>query len=265
MPDPRGTWTGMESYLRGLPASLPEPPRAILVVSGHWEAPAFAFTGASSHPGLIFDYYGFPPETYQLSWPAPGAAWLAERGAELVRAAGLPAAIDPERGFDHGVFVPLKVAFPGADVPVVQMALHASLDPALHLAAGEALAPLREEGVLVLGSGMSFHNLRAMGDPRVGEPSQQFDRWLADAAASARRSRGPARAMGAGSVRAPVPSREEHLLPLMVAAGASGRARHARLRRDGPGRRGLGLPLRLTGRGARAARRAVGSSSPACR
>ena len=150
MPDPRGTWTKMGDYLRALPATLPEPPRAILVVSGHWEERAFAFTGASGHPGLIFDYYGFPPETYQLTWPAPGAPWLAERGAELLRAAGLPTAIDPERGFDHGVFVPLKVMFPAAEVPVVQMSLHASLDPALHLAAGEALAPLRDDGVLVL-------------------------------------------------------------------------------------------------------------------
>ena len=222
MPDPRGTWTGMEAYLRGLAASLPEPPRAILVVSGHWEAPAFAFTGAASHPGLIFDYYGFPPETYRLSWPAPGAPWLAERGAELLRAAGLPAAIDPERGFDHGVFVPLKVAFPAADVPVVQMALHASLDPALHLAAGEALAPLRDEGVLILGSGMSFHNLRAMGDPRVGEPSQQFDRWLTATAEAgpAERAARLARWSDAPWVRLCHP-REEHLLPLMVAAGAS--------------------------------------------
>src|SRR6185503_5515564 len=110
MPDPRGRWTKMADYLRSLAASLPERPRAILVVSGHWEEQAFTFTGAEKHPGLIFDYYGFPPETYQLTWPAPGAPWLAERGAALLREAGLPTSIDPERGFDHGVFVPLKVA-----------------------------------------------------------------------------------------------------------------------------------------------------------
>jgi aromatic ring-opening dioxygenase catalytic subunit (LigB family) len=170
MPDPRGTWTKMADYLRGLAQSLPEKPSAILVVSGHWEERAFAFTGAE-RPGLIYDYYGFPPETYRLEWPAPGAPWLAERGAALLREAGLPSAIDPQRGFDHGVFVPLKVAFPDAEVPTVQMSLHASLDPALHVAAGKALAPLRDDGVLVLGSGMSFHNLRAMGDPRVAGPS----------------------------------------------------------------------------------------------
>ena len=222
MPDPRGTWTAMGEYLRTLPATLPEPPRAIVVISGHWEERAFAFTGAAGHPGLIFDYYGFPPETYRLTWPAPGAPWLAERGAELLRAAGLPAAIDPERGFDHGVFVPLKVMFPQAEVPVVQMSLHASLDPALHLAAGEALAPLRDEGVLVLGSGMSFHNLRAMGDLRVTEPSAEFDRWLANAAAEmpAERAARLARWAEAPHARLCHP-REEHLLPLMVAAGAS--------------------------------------------
>ena len=222
MPDPRGTWRGLEAYLKGLAASLPAKPRAILVVSGHWEAPAFAFTGSAAHPGLIFDYYGFPPETYELTWPAPGAPWLAERGRELIAAAGLPAAIDPTRGFDHGVFVPLKVALPEADIPVVQMSLHASLDAALHIAAGEALAPLREDGVLVLGSGMSFHNLRAMGDPRVAEPSRQFDRWLSEAAEAEPEVRAArlARWSDAPFARLCHP-REEHLLPLMVAAGAS--------------------------------------------
>lgn len=221
MPDPQGMWTRMERYLREFPGNLPERPKAILVVSGHWEERAFAFT-ANEQPGLIFDYYGFPPETYQLTWPAPGAPWLAERGAALLRGTGLPVAINSERGFDHGVFIPLKVAFPHADVPVVQMSLHASLDPALHVAAGEALAPLRDEGVLILGSGMSFHNLRAMGDPRVAEPSREFDRWLT-AAAEAEPSERTAllsRWSEAPWARLCHP-REEHLLPLMVAAGAS--------------------------------------------
>lgn len=222
MPDPQGNWRGMEAYLKGLAASLPAKPRAILVISGHWEARAFAFTGAHDHPGLIFDYYGFPPETYRLTWPAPGAPWLAERGRVLLERAGMPAAIDPERGFDHGVFVPLKVAFPDADIPTVQMSLHASLDPALHLAAGRALAPLRDEGVLIVGSGMSFHNLRVYGDPRVREPSAQFDRWLVAAAEApgAERARLLAQWESAPWARLCHP-REEHLLPLMVAAGAS--------------------------------------------
>jgi aromatic ring-opening dioxygenase catalytic subunit (LigB family) len=222
MPDPRGTWRGMEAYLRGLAASLSARPKAILVVSGHWEERSFAFTGRAEHPGLVFDYYGFPPETYQLSWSAPGAPWLAERGRQLVEAAGLPASIDPQRGFDHGVFVPLKVAFPEADIPVVQMSLHASLDPALHLAAGHALAPLRDEGVLIIGSGMSFHNLRAYGDPRVRQPAAEFDNWLVRAAEApaAERAQLLAQWQAAPWARVCHP-REEHLLPLMVAAGAS--------------------------------------------
>lgn len=222
MPDPQGNWRGMETYLKGLAASLPAKPRAILVISGHWEAPAFTFTDAAGHPGLIYDYYGFPPETYRIAWPAPGAPWLAERGRDLVATASLPGALDAERGFDHGVFVPLKVAFPEADIPVVQMSLHTSLDPALHLAAGRALAPLRDEGVLIIGSGMSFHNLRAYGDPRVREPAAQFDRWLVEAAEApgAQRSNSLAQWQAAPWARLSHP-REEHLLPLMVAAGAS--------------------------------------------
>jgi aromatic ring-opening dioxygenase catalytic subunit (LigB family) len=225
MPDPRGIWRGMEAYLKGLAASLPAKPRAILVISGHWEEHAFAFTGAAGHPGLIFDYYGFPPETYQLAWSAPGAPWLAERGRELIAKAGLPTAIDPSRGFDHGVFIPLKVAFPGADIPVVQMSLHASLDPELHLAAGKALAPLREEGVLIVGSGMSFHNLRVYGDPRVRQPSAEFDRWLVRAAEApfAERAKLLSHWQAAPFARLCHP-REEHLLPLMIAAGASDEA-----------------------------------------
>jgi aromatic ring-opening dioxygenase catalytic subunit (LigB family) len=222
MPDPQGIWTGMEAYLRSLPASLPEPPRALLVISGHWEERGFALTGAAEHPGLVYDYYGFPPETYRLTWPAPGAPWLAERAAGLLREAGLPAGIHPTRGFDHGVFVPLKVAFSEAEVPCVQMSLFAGLDPALHLAAGAALASLREEGVLVIGSGMSFHNLRAYGDPRVEEPSKEFDAWL-DSAAEApaeERSRQLTHWTEAPYARLCHP-REEHLMPLMVAAGAS--------------------------------------------
>lgn len=222
MPDPRGTWRRMEAYLKGIAASLPARPKAILVISGHWEERAFAFSGAEHHPGLVFDYYGFPPETYRLEWPAPGAPWLAWRGSELVEAAGLPSSIDRERGFDHGVFVPLKVAFPDADVPVVQMSLHASLDPALHLAAGRALAPLRDEGVLVIGSGMSFHNLRAYGDPRVTRPAAEFDSWLVAAAQAAGGKRAALLAdwQSAPWARLCHP-REEHLLPLMAAAGAS--------------------------------------------
>ncbi|HEY9218654.1 MAG TPA: class III extradiol ring-cleavage dioxygenase, partial [Phenylobacterium sp.] len=176
---PADAWDKTAAWLKSLVASLPERPKAILVASGHWEAEAFK-VGSGERPELIFDYYGFPEPTYQLRFDAPGAPKVAQRVRELLAGAGLPAAEDSERGWDHGVFVPLKVALPDADIPVVQLSLHASLDPALHLAAGRALAPLRDEGVLILGSGMSWHNMRGF-TPEFTERSRAFDAWLADA------------------------------------------------------------------------------------
>jgi aromatic ring-opening dioxygenase catalytic subunit (LigB family) len=221
MPDRAGTWTGMAAYLRSLPASLPARPTAILVVSGHWETRGFAFTGSATPP-LIYDYGGFPPHTYELRYDAPGAPDLAACAAALLQAAGLTAAVDPQRGLDHGVFVPLKVAFPDAEIPVIEMSVDRDLDPELHLAAGRALAPLRDDGVLILASGMSFHNMRGYGDPRFTAPSQHFDAWLTAAVALPGETRETALDgwADAPSARLSHP-RAEHLLPLMVAAGAS--------------------------------------------
>jgi aromatic ring-opening dioxygenase catalytic subunit (LigB family) len=221
MDDPRGTWTGMATFLRTIPDMLPEKPKAILIVSGHWETDGFAFT-ATERPPLIYDYHGFPPHTYQLAYPAPGDPALAARAAGLLDDAGLPAALDQARGLDHGVFVPLKVAFPQADVPIVEMSVDRRLDPAQHLAAGRALAALRDEGVLIVGAGMSFHNMRGYGDPRATAPSRQFDAWLTEAATQDVEPRDDAlmRWADAPAGRFSHP-REEHLLPLMVAAGAS--------------------------------------------
>jgi aromatic ring-opening dioxygenase catalytic subunit (LigB family) len=222
MREMRPMWRGLEAYLERLPETLPEAPRAILIVSGHWEAPAFTVTARAEHPGLLYDYYGFPPNAYEIQWPAPGAPWLADRAVELIEAASLPAARDSQRGFDHGVFVPLAVVWPEADVPVVQLSLHHSLDPELHLKAGHALAPLRDEGVLVLGSGMSFHNLRAYGNPAVTAPAAEFDRWLVDAAAQEGEGRSDLLSHWQDAPYAQLcHPRPEHLLPLMVAAGAS--------------------------------------------
>ncbi len=221
MEDPAGTWTGMAAFLRTLADRLPERPRAVLVVSGHWETRGFAFTGAA-RPPLIYDYGGFPPHTYELRYDVPGDPALAARGAALLEAAGIAAQVDTARGLDHGVFVPMKVAFPEADIPVVEMSVDKDLDPALHRAAGRALAPLRDEGVLIVASGMSFHNMRGYGDPRFTAPSEAFDAWLTDAVAAAPDARGAAldRWADAPAGRLSHP-REEHLLPLMVAAGAS--------------------------------------------
>jgi aromatic ring-opening dioxygenase catalytic subunit (LigB family) len=221
MDDPRGVWTGMEGFLRSLPDRLPETPAAILVVSGHWETEGFAFTGADK-PSLIYDYYGFPAHTYALRFDAPGSPSLAQEATDLLQAAGLKARIDPERGLDHGVFVPLKVAFPDADVPVVEMSVDRDLDPTLHLAAGRALASLRDKGVVIVASGMSFHNMRGYGDPRFTAPSEAFDAWLTQAVESPADARAAALEhwadAPAGRLSHP---QEEHLLPLMVAAGAA--------------------------------------------
>lgn len=211
----------MENFLRGLPARLPAAPTAILVVSGHWETDGFAFTGAD-RPPLVYDYYGFPPHTYELRYDVPGAPQLAARAAGLLEKAGIKAMVDTERGLDHGVFVPMKVAFPAADIPMVEMSLDQGLDPALHIAAGRALAGLRDEGVLILGSGMSAHNMRGYGDPRFTAPSEAFDGWLAAAVRLPGEERAAQLAQWADAPGARLMHpREEHLVPLLAAAGAS--------------------------------------------
>lgn len=207
--------------LRDLPGAG-RPPKALLVVSAHWEAPVpTLMTGAQ--PPLLYDYYGFPPAAYQLRWPAPGSPALAARAQALLSAAGFDTASDPERGFDHGTFVPLLLTYPRADVPVVQLSLLSSLDPQAHLDMGRALAPLREEGVLILGSGMSFHNLRTFFRPQLALPAAlTFDAWLRDTISLDP----PARderllSFGAAPSAAAAHPRTEHLIPLLVAAGAA--------------------------------------------
>ncbi len=147
---PLNTWDKTAAWLKGLLADLPEQPKAILVVSGHWEEPVFTVS-SSPKPPILFDYYGFPQETYRLRFDAPGSPQLAGRVRALLAASGLATAEDEARGFDHGVFVPLKLAMPDADIAVVQLSLRADLDPEAHLAAGRALAPLRDAGVLMVG------------------------------------------------------------------------------------------------------------------
>lgn len=222
MDDPQGMWTDMAAFLAGIPATLPERPKAVLVVSGHWETDGFALTGAE-RPGLIYDYHGFPPHTYQLRYDVPGSPGLAARAADLLRGAGIAATVDQARGLDHGVFVPLKVAFPDADIPLVEMSVDRGLDPALHLSAGRALAPLRDEGALILGSGMSFHNMRAYGDPRATTRSREFDAWLTESVALLDGPRAERLAAWADAPQGRFAHPEaEHLLPLMVALGAGG-------------------------------------------
>lgn len=231
---PADTWLKTQRFLEGLAATLPEPPKAMVVVSGHWEESSFT-ASAAARPEPIYDYSGFPEHTYRLTWPAPGHPELAAEVAQLLAGAGLPAATSAERGFDHGVFVPLKVAFPEATIPTVSLSLVASLDPALHLAAGRALAPLREQGVLVVASGMSFHNLRGYFRPETPERARAFDAWLTAAVEQPAAER--ARLLAAWR-QAPFAAyahpREEHLIPLLVAAGAGGQGAGKRIFGDEP-------------------------------
>ncbi|WP_374572944.1 class III extradiol ring-cleavage dioxygenase [Phenylobacterium sp.] len=213
-------WDKMGDYLRAIADGLPARPKAILVISGHWETPN-PTVNVAAHPKLLYDYYGFPEHTYRLTYPAPGAPDLAGRVRELLGDAGFPSDVDADRGLDHGVFIPLKLIYPDADVPVLQMSLREGLDPAEHLAIGRALAPLRDEGVLIIGSGLSYHNLRDFFSPRGNAEAEAFDAWLAEALADpAKRDEALIAWSAAPGARACHP-REEHLLPLMVAAGAA--------------------------------------------
>jgi aromatic ring-opening dioxygenase catalytic subunit (LigB family) len=239
--DPPDTWERMANYLRGVPGEVGGQPKALVVISGHWEEDVVTIQNQPTPP-LFYDYYGFPPHTYQIKFPAPGAPEVSARVAELLGAAGIAWKYDRERGFDHGVFVPLKVAFPHADVPIVQVSLLASMDPAEHIRIGKALAPLRDENVLIIGSGMTYHNMRTlMAGKRGGDKarsadagSQRFDDWLEETLTKME----PERRAAALAAWAEAPSareahpREEHLLPLHVVVGAAGTDQGQRTLKD---------------------------------
>jgi len=212
----------LEGSLQDIPRQLPRQPKAVLVVSGHWEETELHVSSAA-FPGMVYDYHGFPPETYQIRYPAPGQPALAEQVRELLTQAGWPARLDPDRGYDHGTFSMMKPIYPDADVPIVQLSLKSSLDAAEHLAIGRALAPLRDQDVLIIGSGFSTHNLRERG-PQMAAPSKAFDDWLRRAVTNPdphARDEALEHWEQAPFARFNHP-REEHLIPLMVAAGAAG-------------------------------------------
>jgi aromatic ring-opening dioxygenase catalytic subunit (LigB family) len=221
---PPTMWNGMEAFLRGIPAMIGSQPKAVLVISGHWECDEPTVLASEKHT-LLYDYYGFPEHTYRLTYPASGSPALGARVQELLKLAGIASQQEHQRGLDHGVFIPFKLIYPEADVPIVQLSLLSNLDPAAHLALGHALSPLRDEGVLILGSGLSYHNLREFFSPNAAanEASVQFDTWLGNAisAAPAERERLLIQWATAPGARACHP-RSEHLLPLMVIAGAAG-------------------------------------------
>ncbi|MEM6296321.1 MAG: class III extradiol ring-cleavage dioxygenase [Myxococcota bacterium] len=220
----------LEAYLRTMAEDLPARPSAILCVSAHWEEDV-ATVQTATRPPMLYDYYGFPQAAYAYTWPAPGAPDAAAAVKDHLASAGIATAEDGQRGFDHGTFVPLMVPFPEPDIPTFQVSLLASLDAADHLALGRALAPLRDRGVLIVGSGMSYHNVRQLQAARrspdeaktLERDARTFDDWLAESVTAEASAREQALADWAHAPAArPSHPREEHLLPLMVAAGAAG-------------------------------------------
>jgi aromatic ring-opening dioxygenase catalytic subunit (LigB family) len=221
----------LTTVMHSVSADIPRP-KAILVITAHWEE-GIATISSAPAPGMFYDYYGFPSETYKFKYPAAGNPELAQTIAGLLDAAGIKSQLDPKRDFDHGTFVPLMLMYPQADIPVVQLSLLKNLNPAAHIALGEALAPLREQGVLILGSGMSFHNMQAFfsGNPATKGRSEQFDSWLTETLVSAELSLTEKNTRLAAWQAAPEARfchpREEHLLPLHVCFGAGSQASSA--------------------------------------
>ncbi len=215
------TYDVLEASLANLPQQLGGRPDAVLVVSSHWEEREPTLS-SGARPGMIYDYNGFPAHTYEVQYPAPGSPQLAARAQALLAGAGFAAALDAGRGFDHGTFSMLFPVFPQAEVPVVQLSLKHGFDPLAHIAMGRALAPLRNEGVAIIGSGLSYHNLRQFG-PGGRLASHAFDDWLQFALLTltpAERTAALLNWSGAPYARMAHP-REEHLMPLMVALGAA--------------------------------------------
>lgn len=220
MPDWRAMFANLEASFVQMVQDLPARPKAILMISGHWEDDSFAVM-SSPNPPMVYDYHGFPPHTFQIQYGAPGAPDLAQRTHDLIAAAGLPARLDAGQGYDHGTFVPAHVMYPDADMPLFQVSLRKGYSPADHFALGRALAPLRDEGVLIVGSGLSYHNLALFG-PGAKVPSTAFDAWLAETMAAPPAER-TARLMDweTAPYARVCHRQEDHFVPLFAALGAA--------------------------------------------
>jgi len=218
----------MVDFLRSITPRLGKP-SAILVISAHWEEPVATIT-AGANPSLFYDYYGFPDEAYQITYRAPGQPELAQKIFTLLEAHRIPAKLDEERGFDHGLFIPLKIMYPDAAIPCVQLSLLNTLDPAAHVHMGKALAALRKENILILGSGFSFHNLAAFfyqRNPDGSDPQNEaFQQWLIETCTTQQLSQEEREGRLVAWQNAPYARychpREEHLLPLHVCAAMAG-------------------------------------------
>ncbi len=220
MPDWRVQFKNLEASFVQMVRDLPHTPKAILMISGHWEDDSFAVM-TSPHPPMLYDYHGFPPETFQIQYKSPGAPDIARRAADLIAAAGLPVRLDPDQGYDHGTFVPAFIMYPDASVPLFQISLKRGYDPADHLALGRALAPLRDEGVLILGSGLSYHNLRLFG-PGARVPSEAFDGWLSKVMAAPPAERTAALMdWEAAPYARTCHAQEDHFAPIWAVLGAA--------------------------------------------
>lgn len=200
-------------------------PSAILMISAHWETDIPSVTGSKS-PGLLYDYYGFPEKTYAIEYPTPGYPQLADKIVRVLEKNAIPAIADDSRGFDHGFFVPLKIMYPEATIPCVQISLLDSLDPGEHIRLGRALADLQEDNLLIIGSGASFHNLRAFHEAPSDEAqskNEAFEQWLIDTLSNEQLSEEERMRRLEDWESAPAARychpREEHLLPLHVCCG----------------------------------------------
>ncbi|MFO7527332.1 MAG: class III extradiol ring-cleavage dioxygenase [Marinobacter sp.] len=209
-------------------------PSAILVISAHWEESVPTIT-SGANPSLIYDYSGFPPESYEIRYPCPGAPALAGQVQAALEKAGIPASLDDQRGFDHGLFVPLKLMYPDADIPCVQLSLVNTMDAGTHLTIGRALRALEYDNLLVIGSGFSFHNMRAFfapNTPEIQARNQAFENWLEETCTDADMSETERTERLLHWDQAPharfCHPREEHLLPLHVCYGLAGQAAQTR-------------------------------------
>lgn len=226
----RAMFTKTEREFAALPSRLPAKPKAVLVITGHWEAAQFSVS-TSAHPPMDYDYFGFPPHTYSLQYPAPGSPALAARVTDLLAVGGITCGQDPARGFDHGTFVPVGLMYPQADVPVVLLSMKSGYDAAEHIRVGTLLEPLRDEGILILGSGLTYHNMRGFGNPASTPVAAAFEHYINETVTqpdAAQRNRMLVEWTKAPGARLAHP-REDHLIPLMVVAGAAGTDRGARI------------------------------------
>lgn len=221
-----------ETVTKWLPATKP---KAVVVISAHWESNKAIKITSAPKPSLLFDYYGFPSEAYQYEYPVPGHPALADKIHTLLDKQGIISELDPKRGLDHGVFIPLMLMYPAADIPVVAVSLDASLSAAKNMAIGQALEPLRDEGILILGSGYTFHNMQAFFHPsnHTKKQSRLFNDWLQETFLSDSPQLEQILPQLASWEQAPgareCHPREEHLLPLFMAAAAAGPNAHAKL------------------------------------